>query len=207
MNCKYFQDLLIQLPYHELNREEISLLENHLKGCETCRAELKDNEQLMEFSKILRESIPSDKNQQESIQHILKEINNSFYKPNFIRNIGEITLKPNFLFRAFQIAINVAALFLIGLFLIQQLEIKKELENLQSKIAIQGIMFRQKRLPVDIKEFTNLSDDQIEHLIKEYDELLKENSTILSFLRINYPEIYREIQQNKSIERNPLQNL
>jgi len=207
MNCKYFQNLLIQLSYHELNEEKIGLLENHLKICENCRAELKENEQLKVFSKILSKSVPNDKNQQESIRHILKEVDNSLSRPVAIGNIEETNVKNNFIYRTFRIAINVAAVFLMGLFVFQQIEIKRDLENMHTKIDAQGIMNIQKKLPINMNEFISLSDDQVEVLIQEYDELLKENSAILTYLKINYPEIYREIQQRKSIESNPIQNL
>ncbi len=207
MNCKYFRYLLMQLPYNELNKEETGLLESHLKECESCRAELKDNELINTFSNLLSESIPSDKNQQQSIQNILEKINSPHSRKDVPDKLEGSVSKPDLIYHAFRMAINIAAVFLIGLFLLQQIEIKRKLENLQSKITEADKTVQQKKLPASIQDFNSLSDSQIELLIREYDELLKENSAIISYLKINYPEIYREILQKKNIDRSAFQNL
>jgi hypothetical protein len=195
MNCKYFEDLLIQCIYNELDIKEIPVLEDHLKICEKCRAKLKDIEQTKVFSKMLSKSIPYDKNQEESIRCILEEITSSRSLPGVVKNKEVIAQRNKLIYNAFRIVTNLAATFFIGLFLFQQFAIKKDLEDLRSKMNSESRSIQVKDLHLNRTKIINLSEDQIEVLIEEYDELLKENGTILFYLRTNYPEIYREIQR------------
>jgi hypothetical protein len=197
MDCKYYQDLLIQLPYNELSKEETTLLKNHLEVCDECREELEMNQNLSRFSKKLSTSVPVDETKEASINSILSEIYSS-------RKIRMLRINNYSMFRTIT---NAAAVFLIGLFLIQQIEIKRNLASLQSKIEVQDQGTKsQNRIPNN-REFTSLSDNQLELLVNEYDKLIKENSAILTYLKMNYPEIYQEIQQRKSIEKKTTNNL
>lgn len=197
MDCKDYQDLLIQLPYNELSKEETTLLRNHLDSCEKCLAELKRNEKLFEFTRQMSLIVPEDYEKQENINSILHKIKS----PKKLQS----PRRDNY--RIIRIVINVAAVFLVGLFLIQQIEIKRNLASIQSKIEVQDqVNQSQEGLPYN-REFTSLSENQLELLVNEYDKLIKENSAILTYLKMNYPEIYQEIQQRKSNAEKTSNNL
>ena len=197
MKCKDYQKLLVQLPYEELSQKEKVLLENHLKSCEKCNAELERNQQLFELTRKLRVSIPEDKDKENTIQSIFEEIN----MPQKIHHRQSVS------YRTLRIIINTAAVFLIGLFLIQQIKIKRNLVSLQSKIeTLDQVNHYQDHIPNN-RECINLSENQLELLVNEYDRLLKENSTILIYLKENYPEIYQEIQEQRNVEEKTTNNL
>ncbi len=195
MDCKYYQELLIQLPYDELNEEETELVENHLKSCGKCRTELEKNRQLFKFSQKLGTSLPQDENKQKTLDAILKKIESPHKKQD-----QQFTS-----YRILRIVINAAAVFLIGLFLVQQMEMKRNLDNLSVKVETQI------NSPSEIKsneiEFTsflddpgllkqfNISEKEITELINEYQSIQEEHSVIFKYLQSNYPEVYDELQK------------
>jgi hypothetical protein len=189
MDCKDYQDLLIQLPYNELDQQKTTLLKKHLESCERCAAEHESNQQLYEFTKKLSASVPVDEDRQTSIDTILDEIGHS----------KEIRDRKIISYRALKVVMNTAAVFLIGLFLFQQVEMKRNLENLNARIENQPQNNFQNNLPVSIKQFTQLDDNQIERLLSEYDKLLKENKAIIEYLKLNYPEVYKKLNELKNL--------
>ncbi len=194
MDCKYYQDLLIQLPYNELNQEETHLIENHLNSCEKCRAELEKNRLLYKFSQKLGNSFPQDENKQKNLDAILKKIESPHIKQ-------DQQLKS---YRLLRIVINAAAVFLIGLFLLQQMELRRNLDMLSSKVETQinspsEIQLNDFELssflddPGLLKQF-NISEKEVTELINEYQSIQEEHSVIFKYLQNNYPEVYDELQ-------------
>jgi hypothetical protein len=206
MDCDTIRELLLQMPYNELGQEEKDRVRDHLKTCAACRNELRDHERVKEFSKTLHLSAPADDRRAESIHKILEAINREPQREDKTRKIQMIPARNN-LYRIFRIVTNLAAVFLIGLFFYQQIEIKKNLENLQSIIDLQDKYSSEKKNPFTTIEFTSLPDDQIKLLIREYEKVLRENNNILTYLRINHPAIYREILQNKTTQKKSSENL
>lgn len=189
MECKDLQELLIQLPFNELNEEETALLKDHLNSCEKCSVELKRNKQLVEFTRKMSVIVPEDNKKQENINSILNEI----------KSPKKIQSRKPFNYRIIRIVINTAAVFLIGLFLFQQMEMKRNLENLNARIENQNQTNFQTDLPISIKQFTQLDDNQIKRLLSEYDKLLKENKAIIEYLRLHHPEVYQKLKEVKNL--------
>ena len=204
MDCKAYQDLLIQLPYGELSKLEHDQLMSHVQECSSCTALLEENQFLYQFTEILSTKNPINSGKNESIANILSEINSL---ENHIRISQIRPFRKVSGLRFIRVLVNTAAVFLVGLFLIQQIEIKRNLRSLQSKIEMQNQVEQIQESPTYNKEFTGLSDHQLGLLVKEYDKLVKENSAIHSYLRKNYPEIYQEIHQRKNIDENTSSNL
>lgn len=204
MDCKAYQNLLIQLPYSELSKSEHNQVMDHVKECNECATVLEKNQLLYQFTEKLRTKDPINPGKDESIDEILSAINS-------LENQGRTTQFRPFRkvsgLRIIRVLVNTAAVFLVGLFLIQQLEIKRNLQSLQSKIEVQNQIDQRHDPVLYEKEFASLSDNQLELLVKEYDKLIKENSAILSYLEKNYPEIYQEIQERKSIAEKTTKNL
>ena len=189
MECNEYLDLLIQYPFNELEEVEAALLNDHLKSCEKCLAELKKYEQLFEFTGKISAMVPEDKEKQENINSIL----------NKIKSPGKLQSRQPINYRIIRIVINTAAIFLIGLFLFQQMEIKRNLQNLNTRIENQYQNNLQNDIPVSIKEITRLDDRQIERLLLDYNRILKENKAILEYLKRNYPDIYMKLKEMKNI--------
>lgn len=203
MECKDYQDLLIQLPYNELGEEETILLKDHLKSCEKCSAELKRNEQLFELTRKLGLHIPEDHEKQETINSILNKIKHP-EKPQTRQNIN---------YRIIRVIINTAAIFLIGLFLFQQMEMKRNLENLNAKIQSHKFSYstNDETTELEIISFIenpalqkhfNIPEEQVLEIIKNYQQIKKENSAILEYLQSNYPEVYNELQRKLKESQN-----
>lgn len=208
MRCKDYQKLLVQLPYEELSQEEKVLLEDHLKSCEKCTAELLSFQQLFKFTRKLSTSIPKDKNKINTIESILKEISN----PPRISHQQIIGYRP------LQIIINSAAIFLIGLFLFQQVQIKRNLKDLNVRIEIQNHSTSYNKSLNDIEiasylgeskllEQLEISEDEILDLINDYKSLQEEKSAILNYLQNNYPEVYKELQKKLNDNKFPTHKL
>lgn len=199
MDCKEFQNLLIQLPYNELSQEESNVIDEHLKVCETCREILKENQLLYRINHKLKTSVPTNAYKKASIKDIIQKINsseNSKQKVYYSGRIGDLVRS-----RFFRIAINTAAVFLIALFCYQQIGIKRNLLTLNTKIESQTRKTQQ-QLPISIKEFTSLTNSQLEQFLSEYDKILQENQAMLRYLRVNHPEIYRKVQQEEDARIN-----
>lgn len=189
MDCKDYQDLLIQLPFNELNEEETAFLMNHLNSCEKCSAELKRNKQLVEFTRKLSLNVPENHEKHENIISILNET----------KSQSSLQYRKPANYRIIRIVINTAAVFLIGLFLFQQMEMKWNLENLNAKIENQNQTNFQNDLPISIKQFAQLDDNQIDRLLSEYEKLLKENKAIIEYLKLNHPEVYKKLKEMKNL--------
>ncbi len=196
MECKDYQDLLIQFLYEEISPEERVLLESHLKNCEKCTVELERNKQLFKLTRKLRTTIPKDEKKENTINSIFKEIN-AFQK---IRHPQIIS------YRTLRIIINAAAVFLIGLFLIQQMQIKRNLKDLKVRIELQDYPDTKdiRANEIDIVSFLDnpkllekleITEEEVLELIDSYRSIQEEKSTILNYLRINHPEVYKELQR------------
>lgn len=195
MDCKYYQELLIQLPFGELNQEETELVESHLKTCEKCSSELEKNRQLFMFSQKLSAHLPEDTNKPGAIDAILKKI-----EPQQKRQD-----QPYSSYRIFQIVINAAAVFLIGLFLVQQMEMKQKLDTLNMKVETQihspsesksneselVSLLTESEL---LKQF-KISEKEVSELINAYQSIQEEHAVIFKYLQSNYPEVYNELQK------------
>lgn len=204
MDCKAYQDLLIRLPYGELSNLESNEVIDHVKECSECATVLEENQNLYHFTEKLSTKNPINIDQKKSIEKIVSEINSleNQTRTNQFRPLKKISG-----LRLVRILVNTAAVFLVGLFFIQQIEIKRNLVNLQAKIEVQNQESHREDPILYGKEFTSLSDNQLEILVKEYDKLIKENSAILTYIQKNYPEIYQEIQERKNISENKSTNL
>lgn len=208
MECKDYQDLLIQLPYNELNEEETTLLKNHLKNCKKCSAELKRNEQLFELTRKLGIHIPEDHEKQETINSILNKI-----KPP-----EKLQTRQNINYRIIRVVINTAAIFLIGLFLFQQMEMKRNLESLNAKVQSRDNNSLNNTTKAELEitslltdpafqKHFNISEDQILEVIENYQEIKEENLAILKYLQINYPDVYKELQNKLKNSQHLIRNL
>lgn len=208
MRCIDYQKLLVHLPYEELSQEEKVLLENHLKGCEKCTIELLRYEQLFKFSKKLSTSIPKDNNKENTIKSILKKTSN----PPRISHQQKISYRP------LQIIINSAAIFLIGLFLFQQVQIKRNLKDLNVRIEIQNhsTSYNKSLNDIEIASFLGesklleqleISENEIVDLINDYKSLQEEKSAILNYLQNNHPEVYKELQKTLKDNKFPTHKL
>jgi hypothetical protein len=80
--------------------------------------------------------------------------------------------------------INAAAVFLIGFFLYQQVEMKKSLNELNSRIESQAAS-NGKGTSADAALYFKINNKSIE-----------EKEEVLEYLKENYPEIYKEIIRN-----------
>ena len=208
MECKDFQELLIQFPYDELNEDEAKLLKDHLKSCEQCLAELKSNQQLFKFTSGLKLQTPGDSEKQKSIQAIL----NKLKIPQKTRSRQHVD------YRIIRIALNTAAVFLIGLFVFQQIEIKRNLESLNTKVQTQENSLVKKNAPAEheitsylkdpaIQRQFNISENEFLELIENYQLMKEENLTILRYLQSNHPEVYYELQRKLKENKNPISKL
>jgi hypothetical protein len=208
MDCKDFQELLIQFPYNELNKEETILLRNHLENCKNCSAELKRNEELSDITIKLRSYVPQDHEKKENIHSILSEVKSS--KKPHSRNSEN--------FRLFRIIVNTAAVFLIGLFIFQQIEINRSLEQLNRKVESQNKNESGDDLYKGIKvgnwisnssalKNYELSEDEVSELVRNYRLMQREQSIILQYLKENYPDVYNELLKNHLENTNPPHNL
>ena len=158
MNCRDIEELLMQYAFDELSEEELDSIESHLEQCEHCTAELKKNQAVYRFTKKLRESAPYDKNRAGSISTIIKELDPAKQEPVY-------RLMPN---RIVRWSTSAAAIFLVGLFLVQQVEMKQSLKNLEAKMHQRVNTASPLTTDYIIPEITSLSEDKIILLIKEY---------------------------------------
>lgn len=208
MECKDYQDLLIQLPYNELDEEETILLKDHLKSCEKCSAELKRNVQLFELTRKLGAHIPEDHEKQETINSIL----------NKVKSPEKLQTRQHINYRIIRVLINTAAVFLIGLFLFQQMEMKRNLESLNDKVQSHKYSYpnNDESIELEITSFLentalqkhlNIPEEQVLEIIKNYQQIKKENSAILEYLQSNYPEVFNELQRKLKESQNPARKL
>ncbi len=208
MECKDYQDLLIQLPYNELDEEETILLKDHLKSCEKCSAELKRNVQLFELTRKLGAHIPEDHEKQETINSIL----------NKVKSPEKLQTRQHINYRIIRVLINTAAVFLIGLFLFQQMEMKRNLESLNDKVQSHKYSYpnNDESIELEITSFLentalqkhlNIPEEQVLEIIKNYQQIKKENSAILEYLQSNYPEVFNELQRKLKESQNPTRKL
>jgi hypothetical protein len=205
MECKDYQDLLIQLPFEELSPEEKALLENHLKSCDKCTAKLESNQQLFGLIKKLKTSIPEDNKKETNINSILKKINIP----------QKIWHQSNMRYRTLRIITNAAAVFLIGLFLFQQMEIKRNLKDLNERVVLQNF-YDNNTNDIEITSFLNdpklmekldVSENEVLELIDGYRSIQEERSAILNYLQINHPEVYKELQKIIEEDKYPIRKL
>ena len=196
MKCKDYKNLLIQLPYNELSEEEAALLKDHLQHCEKCSSVLIKNKKLFELTERLSIPVPEDNEKQAALNSILYKIK----QPKKLPSYQYIN------YRIIRIVINAAAVFLIGLFLFQQMEMKRNLESLNTKVQSHSysLLKDHESIVMEItsnlkkpafQKHLNISENQILELIENNKHLEEENDAILKYLQSNYPEVYDELQR------------
>ena len=185
MNCKDYEELLMRLPFNELSEEEAERLRKHLEVCEHCNAELRKNEAVYRLTQSLKASAPEDEKKAESIRNIINTLVPRPREP-FRR------LMPN---RTVRWIINAAAIFLVGLFLVQQVEMKQRLRSLDAKITSSAVADPPPAREYAFPELTSLPEDRLILLIEEYEQVVSENQAILDYLLENHPEIYEKIKE------------
>jgi hypothetical protein len=219
MQCRDYKKLLIHYKMGELDNKKENLLAKHLKECETCREFQKEIKLLASVTEKLKKIEPYNEQKAESISLIMNRISRMkkprLYKSNS-RLKNEVSGIPITVFRY---VLNSAAIFLLGLFIYQQIEIRKDIDQLKlkfksSKTYSQGNCNLSSTMDYKslIEAYFNLEDknfsnEQLLELLEQHTALLKENTAILEYLMENYPGVYEEFKVAVNDNEMPIHKL
>lgn len=218
MNCESFEKWIYLYKNGELTFAEKTRLNAHLSTCKTCSAKFGKIPELQSFLKKLKDVQPGNDKAQEIKNNILQKISVS-HDPNYsiepiLRRRISLISHP-----VFRFITTAAAIFLLALFIRQQIEIKKELQILRSKLEQNDKTNKLNSGEVGNADFMLLlknyslfrnkdfSREEIMRFTKKNQQLIEDNEFILDYLQKNYPDIFNEIMEKHRNRNKFLQNL
>ena len=218
MNCEAFEKWIYLYYEGELSPNEKEQLSAHLSVCKSCSEKLAKNLELKDLVIELRKTKPENSRAEEARNNILQRIslmpvqnyNNRGWKRNLIPGVAH---------PVFRMLSTAAAIFLLALFVRQQLEIKRELETLRVKMEQKNrpdnlttsMSFNDSSLLL-LKDhaqlrISDINEEELGTFIEKNKRLIEENTFVLNYLRKNYPNIFKEIMIKQKERARSSQNL
>ena len=201
MKCKKINPLIYLYKEGELTEPEKRKLHEHLATCNTCKQTVDEIGATDRFIKTIEP--PVIKDPKELTDSIMDKIEGNEYKnqKTFLRwPVNPLQHFSSFSF--LRMALNVAALFILGVFLYQQLIIQQKLDRMEQEVynthsrEIQKLSFPENRLlKVFARKKLKQHNISYEELQQAYEKLKNENAILWEILQEKYPEINEQITE------------